>query len=237
MASNDWTVLTNSLTSGSVARGAVAGIAGPSGGGSFVYAMNSLTSATGVLGLYATPQAPNVNFDPLLSGGDLRMAMQRGAGGGPTGLAAFMYLGLQGNAVGDLGYVLGLADGDSSFIELRKGVLALGLPDENVGGPAVILRRSTVAVAVGEWVHLRLEMVCNGNGDTVLNCYQNDLGANPVTAPVWAAIPGMAQFIDDAVGVNSGSLPYVGGRAGFGARFEDNTRRAYFDHVALAKQI
>lgn len=237
MAANDWTFLVNSLTAGSVARGVTAGIASPSGGGSFVYAMNSLTSAVGVVGLYATPQAPNVNFNPMLSGGAIYGAVQRGVGGGTTGFSAFLFVGLQGNDVADEGYILGLADGDPCHIELRKGALAQGLPDENVGGASVILKRSTITVPVGDWVHLWLEMVCNGNGDTVLNCYKNDVVANGVLSPVWEAIPGMTQFIDDSVGVNSGSLPFVGGRAGFAARFADNTRRAYFDHLALAKQL
>jgi hypothetical protein len=227
----------NALTSGSVARGVTAGIAAPAGGGSFVYAMNSLTSAVGVVGLYASPQAPNVNFNPMLLGGEVSGALQRGVGGGTTGLAAFLFAGAQGNDVSDVAYILGLADGDPSHIELRKGSIALGLPDENVGGANVVLRRSTLTYAPGTWVHLRLEVVNNDNGDVVVNCYQNDLSAHDVDAPVWAAIPGMTQLVDDAVGVNTGSLPLLGGRAGFAARFADSARRAYFDHLVVAKQV
>ena len=237
MASADWTVLTDSLTSTSIARGVTAGLTPPNGGGSFVYAMNSLLSAVGVLGLYATPQAPNVNFSPMLSGGDIRGAIQRGVGGSTTGVAAMLFLGLGGNDVANLGYILGLADGDPCHIELRKGSLALGLPDENVGGPNKILARSSITVPEGTWMHLRLEMVCNGNGDTVLNCYMSDLTAHAVTSPVWTPIPGMSQFIDDPAGINSGSLPFVGGYAGFAARVTDATRRAYFDQIQIAKQL
>jgi hypothetical protein len=46
----------------------------------------------------------------------------------------------------------------------------------------------------------------------------------------------MAPFIDDSVGVNSGSLPYLSGYAGHGARFLDATRRVYFDHGKVGKQ-
>lgn len=237
MASSDWTPLVNALTSGSVARGVTAGIAGPAGGGSFVYSMNSLVAGVGVVGLYASPQAPNVNFNPMLLGGEVSGALQRGVGGGTTGVAAFLFAALQGNDVADSGYILGLADGDPSHVELRKGSIALGLPDENVGGANAVLRRSTATFAPGVWVHLRLEVVANDNGDVVVNCYANDLSVNDVDAPVWAAIPGMAQFIDDATGVNSGSLPYVGGRTGFAARFTDSVRRAYFDHLTVAKQV
>ena len=237
MASSDWTPLTSILSTGSVARGVTAGLTPPNGGGSFVYAMNALLAATGVAALYATPQAPNANFDPMLKGGDVNGALQRGVGGGQTGVAAFFFLGFQGTDVADVGYILGLADGNPSHVELRKGSLALGLPDENVGGASKVLARSTASFAPGAWVHLRLEMVCNANGDTVLNCYESDLGAHAVTSPVWTAIPGMAQVIDDVAGINTGSLPLVGGRAGFGARFTDATRRAYFDHLALSKQL
>jgi hypothetical protein len=210
-----------------------AGIARPTGGGSFCYAMNALTATPGAVGLYATPQAPNTNFNPLLKGCDVRGAVQRGIANGNTGYSAFIFALLQGTTVNDTGYLLGLSDGDPSHIELRKGILATGLPDEAPGGVNKILQRSSGTVAPGTWVHLRLEAVVNLNGDVVLNCFQN-LGN--VTTPAWVAIAGISQYIDDAVGVNSGSLPYLGGRAGFGGTFNGVTRRSFFDHMELVKQ-
>ena len=86
----------------------------------------------------------------------------------------------------------------------------------------------------------------NTSGDVVINCYQNDLTVNPVTAPVWVKIAGMSDFpggvaatafIDDALQVNSGSAPLTSGRAAFAAAFTDTTRRAFFDHITLARQL
>lgn len=47
----------------------------------------------------------------------------------------------------------------------------------------------------------------------------------------------MAQFIDDHLGINSGSQPLTSGRAGFGFAVEDVTRRAFVDHVELMRQV
>lgn len=237
MASNDWVVATSSLGGTDVAKGVTKGLTPPNGGGSFVYAMNALTATVGAVALYASPQNPNTNFNPLVKGCDINGALQRGVANGNTGYAAFLFALAQGTAVTDLAYILGLSDGDPSHIELRKGTINTGLPDEAPGGANKVLARSSTTFSPGTWVHLRLEAVCNANGDVVLNCYQNDLTANLVTAPVWTAIPGIAQFIDDATGINSGSVPYIGGRAGFGGTFSGATRRAFFDQIALLKQV
>lgn len=236
MAAADWTALTGSLAGGDVARGASRGITPPSGGGTSAYVMNALTAAVGAVGLYATPQAPNTNFNPLLKGCDIRAALQRGIANGNSGYSAFLFALAQGTAITDLAYMLGLADGDPAHIVLRKGAMQQGLPDVAPGGVDGVLRRSTTTYAPGTWLHLRLECAVNTNGDVVINCYRNDLGANPVTAPVWAAIPGMTQYIDDLAGINSGSLPFLGGRAGFGGQFAGVTRRVYVDHLELIKQ-
>jgi hypothetical protein len=236
VSSIDWTELTGSLVSPNIARGVTSGTSKPNGGGTFTFAMNTLTATPGAYGRRATPQAPNTNFAPLPSGGDMSAAMVRAAGGGTTGFAVFMFLGLTGGAVSDEGYFLGLSDGAPCHIELRKGVLSQGLPDESPGGVNKILRQSAGVVAVDAWVHLRLEMVSNANGDVILNCHQNDLAANPVTAPVWSAISGMASFVDDVAGINTGSAPFTSGHAGFAAVFSDITRRCFVDHLALARQ-
>lgn len=239
MSSADWSALTGILGSSDAARGVTSGPTKPNGGGTFVYGINTLTNTPGGVALYATPQAPNTNFNPLTKGGDISLAMKRAPGGGLTGFSVFAFIGLGGTALTDKGYLLGLSDGNPSHIELRKGALNIGLPDEaaNPTGTNKILRRSTEVVAVDAWVHLKLEMVFNTNGDVILNCYKSDLGANAVTAPVWAAIAGMASFTDDALGVNTGELPYTSGRVGFGGTFSDITRRVFVDHLVVSKQI
>lgn len=234
MAEADFTVLTSSLSSGSVDRGATAGIARPNGGGGFVYGFNSLDTSNGVVGLFCNL----TDFAPMAKGGSIRGAMKRGIGGGKTNFAPFLFIGLGGPAVSDLGYMIGLADADPSRIILRKGTLSGGLPDAVISQPPTsgVLRRSTATVQNDEWVHLRLDMIVNLNGDVVLNAYRNDLIANAVTSPTWDPIPGVAQFIDDSLGVNSGTAAFTSGRAGWGFHTKDVTRRAFFDHIEIQRQ-
>jgi hypothetical protein len=47
----------------------------------------------------------------------------------------------------------------------------------------------------------------------------------------------MVEFIDDHLGINSGSQPLTSGRGGFGFAVKDVTRRAFFDHVELMRQV
>ena len=233
MAETDWTFLNDGLDAATVDRGVTTGIARPPGGGSFVFGMNSLSTAQGAVGLFTN----QVNFAPMAKGGSVRSAVQRGVSGGPLGFAPFLFVGVQGPSVNDLGYLLGLGDGDPHHIVLRKGGLSGGLPDIPPGAQGV-LRRSTATFLPGTWVHLRLDMVVNLNGDVLLQVFQNDLVANPLSgAPSWQPIPGMAEFIDDALGINSGSQPFTSGRAGFGFFTKDVTRRGFFDHVEAYRQL
>jgi hypothetical protein len=237
MASNDWVVLASSLGGADVAKGVTSGVAKPGGGGGFCYVMNALTATVGGCGLYASPQAPNTNFNPLLKGCDMSGAIQRGIANGLTGYSCWIFALAQGTAITNTAYMLGLSDGNPCHIELRKGSMQNGLPDEAPGGPNVVLARSTQTVEVGEWIHLRMEVICNPSGDTVINCFQSDSG--DVTSPNWIDIPGIPggpSFVDDVAGINSGSLPFVGGRAGFAAQFAGATRNARFDHMRLLKQ-
>lgn len=235
MAPNDFLDLGGVLNTSAVARNVSNGLVSPGGApDDSVYAMNSLLATPGVVARRFTPQAPNTNFSPLLYGGEVSYAIVRAASGGVTGWDAWVFMALQGTDVADNGYIFGLADGDPCYLELRKGALAGGLPDENVGGANKILRRSSVAVAVGTYVHLKLEHVVNSNQECTLNCWWSL--SSDVESPVWVQVPGMAPFIDDSVGINSGSLPYLSGHAGHGARFLDATRRAFFDHGKVGKQ-
>ena len=167
------------------------------------------------------------------------MALQRGASAGPTNFAPFMFIGLQNavpfGTVNDPAYLLGLSDADPHEIILRKGAPAGGLLPTAAG----VLRRSTAQFIPGTWVHLRLDMIVNPNGDTVLKIFRNNLSAHAVTAPTWEAVPGMADFIDDALGinVNDGTSPYAGGFAGFGFETHDVSRRGFLDQVELFRQV
>ena len=243
MAEADWTYLSGGLSASEVKRGATAGIAVPSGGGVFTFGMNSVEIVDGVVALHTN----QVNFVPMAKGGSVRGAVKRGVSGAATGFAPFLFIGLGGTGVSDSAYLLGLADGDPHRIALRKGALSGGLPDNAVDPDASpnILMRSSDTYDNDTWLHLRLDMIVQGTGDVILQCFQNDLDSNTVSSPTWQTIPGMEGpqsptvdgFIDDALGVNTGSAPYTSGRAGFGAKLEDVTRRVFFDHLEIARQL
>lgn len=233
MATADWTLLANVLGAPACARGVTAGSSKPNGGGTFTYGFNTLTNDPGAVALYTNQN----NFAPAALGGIMTGALVRALSGGNTKFSAFLFVGCTGTDVADSAYMLGLSDGDPCHIELRKGAISGGLPDESPGGVSKILRRSTELVAIDTWMHLKLEAVTNANGDVVLNVYKSDLGAHAVSAPVWTAIPGMAQFIDDALAVNTGTVPLTAGYMGFGVQVSDVARRAYFDQLTAARQL
>lgn len=238
MAEANWTVLGSSVALGNVRRGVTAGTTPPSGGGTYVYGFNSVAAVTGTVGLY-TNQA---NFIPTAKGGSIRAAVRRGTSASPTGFSPFLYVGLQGTSISDNGYMLGLSDAAPANLVLRKGALSEGIVDGETGDEG-ILAKSTDTFDEGTWYHLRLDMIVNPSGDVILRVYQNDLTANAVSAPVWAAVDGMdaetdgAAFVDDALGVNSGSLPFATGYMGYGFQVDGLSRRSYFDHIECLRQI
>ena len=230
MAEDDWTFCDDGLDINTVDRGATAGIAAPPGGGDFVFGFNSLVATTGAAAKFYN----GADFSPAAKGGSIRGAVKRGASGGLTGWSPFLFIGLQGPSVNDLCYMLGLSDEDPHRIVLRKGSILTGIQGSSSAG---VLRASTATFANNTWLHLRLDMVVNENGDVVLNVFQNDIAnGNEVDTPVWVEIPGMARFIDDQLGINSESQPYTSGRMGVGFRCTNITRRAFFDHVEVFRQ-
>ncbi len=235
MAEADWTELTDGLVIATVDRGVTTGIARPPGGGSFVHGFNSLIVATGAVGLFAN----QTNFAPMAKGASVRGAIKRLVSGGPTGFSPFMFAGHQGTSVNDSGYLLGLADSDPYHLVLKKGVLGTGVPDLVPDAPNNgILLRSTSTFSLDTWHHLRLDMIVNDNGDVLLQVFENDLSANPLGgAPVWVAVPGMVEFVDDTLQINSGSAPFTSGRGGFAFHTVDVTRRGAFDHMEIFRQL
>jgi len=230
MAQTDWSYLNDGLDIATVDRGVTAGIARPPGGGSFLFAFNSLAAVQGAVGLFANL----VDFAPMAKGGSIRGCIQRGPSGGPTGFSPFFFLCCQGNSVNDTAYLLGLSDDDPHRIVLRKGMVAAGIPASE---GANVLLASGESFTPGTWLHLRLDVIVNLNGDVVLKVFKNDLAAHPLgTAPSWQEVAGMAEFIDDNTGINSGSQPLTSGRGGFGVMVKDVTRRSFFDQLELLRQ-
>ncbi len=231
MSEADWSYLNNGLDVAAVDRGVTAGVARPPGGGNFLFGFNSLAAVTGAVALFANLP----NFAPAAKGASIRGCLQRGSGGGATGFSPFLYLACQGNSVNDSAYLLGLSDDDPHRIVLRKGAVAVGIPDEDGSG---VLLKSAASFPQSTWLHLRLDVIVNTNGDVVLRSYSSDLNLRPLgTVPDWQPIAGMVEFIDDQLGINSGSQPLTSGRGGFGFAVRDVTRRAYFDHIELLRQI
>jgi len=237
MGSTNWTEMTDGLDGTTVDRGVTNGIARPptSGANNFVYGFNSLVATTGAVGYFAN----QVNFAPMAKGVSLRGCIKRGVSGGTTNFAPFFMVGLQGVSVNDDAYLFGLADADPYHIVLKKGPVVNGLADLAPDAPNNgIMLRSAQTHSIDTWHHLRVDMIVNDNGDVTLQCFENDLDAQPLgVGPAWTAIGGMEEFIDDALQVNTGSPALTSGRAGYGIHVQDVTRRGYFDHIEVFRQL
>jgi len=232
MAAADWGTLNDGLDAVSVKRGVTNGVARPNGGGNFCFGFNSVVSTLGAAGLYSAQGS----FAPMAKGGSIRGAIRRGAGGGPLNFAPMLFLGLQANSVNASGYLLGLDDDDPHRIMLRKGTILTGLPAVSLGTQGV-LKFGSETFLNDTWLHLRLDMIVNTNGDVILQAFRNDLTAHAVTSPTWVPVPGCEQFIDDVLAVNSGSAPFTSGYGGFAFQTKDITRRGYFDHLEVQRQV
>ena len=230
MAQADWTDVTGSLSTSIVRRGVSAGFTPPNGGGTYVYGSNSVDATTGVVAKFCNL----TNFAPTASGGSIRGAMKRAPSGGSTNFSAFLFGCLQSNADTAKAYMVGLSDDEPGYISLVKGRLVDGIPS-GPPGTLGILARSAETFINDTWVHLRLDVIVNPSGDTVLNVYRSDLLLHPVTSPSWVLVPGMS-FVDDSIGVNTGSPPFAAGRWGWGFSSKDISRRAQVDSIELLRQ-
>lgn len=231
MAQSDWTELVGSASVATIDRGVTSGLGSPPGGGNFVYGFNSLGTSPGAAGLFLNL----TNFSPMAKGGSVRAAVKRALSGGPLNFTPMLFIGGQGPSVNDPAYILGLQDEDPYRVVLRKGVLAGGIPAGASGNG--ILARSAATFAPDTWLHLRLDMIVNANGDVILQAFTNNLNANPVTSPVWTALAGITSVTDDALGITSGSQPFTSGRVGWAMATKDISRRAAFDHVEVFRQL
>ena len=233
MSQDNWTELQDGLNISTVDRGVTFGISRPPGGGNFLFGFNSLSTASGAVGFFTN----QMGFAPMAKGGSIRGVVERGISGGPTGFSPFFFLGAQGPSVNDNAYLLGLSNDDPHKIILRKGAIVTGIPEAATPGMG-ILRTSVSTFSSGTFIHLRLDMVVNENGDVLLDVLQNDLLEHVLgSAPDWQPVDGMAQFVDDCLGINTGSQPYTSGRAGYGFQTKDVTRRGFFDHIEILRQL
>lgn len=233
MAEADFAPQTDSANESSVPWTAGRLITPPNGGGLNTLAFNAIVANPG-----AVVWRINLSdFIPTEAGGVIQAAMRRFTGGsGGNGWSCFIWICGQGDAIGDEAYMLGLTEGTAGKIVLRKGTLSDGVPD---APPPVtegvltqgVLRRSTDTITLGDWVHLKLSAKRNANGEVVLRVRRNNLNANSVAAPVWAAIPGMSDFIDDQASIATGSPSFLNGYTGIGLRMSAAHQRVAFDAV------
>lgn len=244
MGKADWSTLSNGLTEGQVRRGATAGVTPASGGGNYAYGMRSVENDAGAVGLFCL----QTNFSPMSKGGRISGALRRSTLGSPVGASPFLFFGANGSEIASHAYLLGLSNEAASHIELRKGTIADGVPAVSSVVPNTspnVLMRSADTFAPDTWQHLRLDVIVQGTGDVILQVFRSDLNAHSLDSPVWTLVPGMegfaypsfVGFVDDALGVNTGTPPLAGGRAGYGARFETANRAVYFDAIAVDRQL
>jgi len=232
MAEIDWAVMDDVVSSSSILSGVTAGATTPpNGGGTFFFGFNSLVADLGVAGRYVDL----TNFNPYVKGISVRAALKRGVSAGVTGFAPMLWAGIQSNppSVNDPGYLLFLSDDEPHSIVLKKGAPSGAM--EAVGSG--VLAVSSATYLADTWLHLRMDVIANPNGDVVINVFQSDLNLHAVTTPTWDAIPGMAQVIDDSLRVLTGSDPLTGGFAGFAFQSAALNRRSYVDHFAVQRQI
>lgn len=235
MAESDFTLFGSSAAD--VKRGVTAGATPPNGGGSFVFGFNSQVSTSVTTGLYynATDFSPLRDDAANPTGGSVRAALKRGISQTATGYSIGLFLCLQGSSAptsSDTAYILGLADNDPSEIVLAKVAPSSGLD----ASATTALEVSSATYSWDTWLHLRLDAIVNPNGDVVLKCYKSDLDTYAVSSPSWQAIPGISDFVDDALGVNSGSNPLAGGWGGWMFHSEQSFSRGYIDHFEFHRQ-
>ena len=240
MAETDWTALGDELAPASLDRGVTTGFVPPTGGGAFVFGFNSLVTSQGAAG-YFTNQA-GFAPTPALRGGSIRGAVKRGISGGDANFAPFLFIQCQGTSVNDHAYLLGLSDAEPSRIVLAKVAIVGGLPAAPVVSQGGVLGLSTSTYVKDTWHHLRLDAIVNANGDVLLQAFRSASGN--VASPTWAAVAGLANFVDDQLGVNSQLAggasgfyqPFTSGRMGFGFFTKDISRRGVFDHFEALAQ-
>ena len=238
MAEADWAEMTSpALDSGSVARGVTNAFTRVhADAGSTVFGFHALTGDTGFAGLYVDLS----NFNPIAGtkkGGSIRAALKRYSSGAGYAPMFGLMLGTDPNT--SEGYMLGLTQATSYAVALKKGSPGNGMDDS---GSDLLRLASASDTAVGDsadvWKHLRLDVLVNPHGEVVLNVYENDAQTNGVTAPVWSAITGMDQYIDDSLGILSGSLPHLTGFYAFFGHYTEDLQGSVslFDHIEVYRQ-
>lgn len=258
MAQNDWSVMEGSVDGTdwngiTIRRGITNGIIPrPPLANDFIYGFNSIQAVQGAVGVSCMisnygPIAPRPTHVPDSDGGgggSIAAAIKKGVSGGKTGYSGFLFMGSGINSVEGEAYLLGFENANPSRVVLAKGPINRGIPSIASPGSTKILRYSAEAYDWDVWHQLRLDAVVNDNGDVILVMSKSNLEeTEDVNNPVWEPIicnDGLefsdGFFVDDALAVNTGSLPFLSGFCGFGFYTAQSARRAYFDHIQVMRQ-
>jgi hypothetical protein len=227
MAESDFTALTGSLSTALVDRNVSNGFTPPSGGGSWVYGFHSLQPDEGASGMYYSSDPGN--FAPMAKGGRISCPMKRLVGVAAT---PFLFMSLEGNTVGDSGYLIGLAHDESpARLIVVKGPPSAGLLLANQ------IVQSSATYQVDDWLHLQVDIIRQPSDDVLIKVWENDLAAHAVSSPTFVLVPGMEAFTDDNLGIITGSQPFLGGYCGFGYYTKSAGRYAFHDYFKLARQL
>lgn len=228
MGSADWTSPVNELAAGDVVRNVTMMLIGSGEiDGSFVYGFRAITDEAGFAGKLCNV----AGFNPITAAlklGTIRAMMRKHTS--LDGYSAMVFFANGSDVETAEGYMLGISEGTTPNLILKRGLLNSGLSQSGS-----YLRKSTTPVSCATWYDVKLEAVYNPQGDIVLNCWINE---GTIASPVWAAIPGMAQVIDDSLGYLSGDEPPTGNfYPGFGMHVNaESGAVALFDYVQISKQ-
>jgi len=235
MAESDFGIF--GAAAASIKRGATTGQTVPNGGGHFTFGFNSVSDGAMATGLYynLTKFAPLRDDSDNATGGSVRCVMKRGPSAGSVlGYSVGLFINLTSTSESYKGYLLGLSNDDPSSIILAKAAPIAGLDPTN---SQTCLKLSSETFLVNTWVHLRLDSIVNPNGDVILKCFKNDLSINPCTSPNWQAIPGMDDYVDDALGVESSTDPLAGGYGGWFFQSSLAQSRGFVDMFEMSRQM
>jgi hypothetical protein len=226
MGESDFTQVSGSLGPSLVDHQVSSGFTPPNGGGIHIYGWHSLQPDTGAVALYKSSEA--ADFAPMAAGGRISLAMQRN---NIVGCTPFMFISAAGTTVGSTAYLIGLAhDEATAHLVVVKGRFDEGLPI------ASAIVQSTGVYDVTEWIHIEVDIIAQPTDDVKIVVRESDLGSYSVGSPNFVEVPGMEEFVDDALRVATGTDPLVGGYAGFGYYTQIVGGEGRVDYFALDRQ-
>lgn len=228
MGEAHWTHMTGSAPAEDISWGYTDNGSFGAPSGNRVFGFHSLNPVEAV----AAMNAEGMSYSPISGqmGGVITAHLRRFTTGAGYGTAIFFIDST--NAASGRAYVLGLSQEYPYRIVLKKGLFSSGLSITGLD----TLAYSDQLYDGNDWHCLKLAVTTRPQGDVVLVAKHKDpRRLYPVT---WDAIPGIDPFIDDVLGANSGSVPYMGYRVGIAQINRGATGCvSVFDWISVGRQI